>query len=90
MQIKKKDIKKVFSKLNLKVRSTKHNYGWLLVNSQKILRVHYSHGRGDIPTRIAQKIRSQLKLNETDFFDLINCPLNLDGYLEILHKKGYI
>ncbi|MCJ7445201.1 MAG: hypothetical protein MUO26_11880 [Methanotrichaceae archaeon] len=45
------DIEKIFNKLSLQVRSTSHNYGWLTVNGKKILRVHYSHGRGDLPDK---------------------------------------
>jgi hypothetical protein len=37
------EIETIFKKLDLKVRSTSHNYGWLIVNNRKILRVHYSH-----------------------------------------------
>ena len=69
-----KDIEKIFKKLDLKLRSTGHNYGWLIIN-KKILRVHYSHGKGDIPDKIIQKIRGQLKLSKKDFKDLIGCPL---------------
>jgi hypothetical protein len=44
MQIKKSEIGKVFKKLKLDVRSTKHRYGWFVFEGRKILRVHYSHG----------------------------------------------
>ncbi len=90
MQIKKNQISKVFAKLNMEVRSTKHNYGWLIVDGKKILRVYYSHGRGDIPARITDKIRGQLKLSQRDFKDLIDCPLTLKRYLEILKNKGML
>jgi hypothetical protein len=82
------DIERVFHKLALEVRLTGHNYGWLTVNDKKILRVHYSHGKGDLPDKIMHKIRGQLKLSEKDFRDLIACPLTYEGYLEILKHKG--
>ena len=82
------DIERVFHKLALEVRSTGHNYGWLTVNDKKILRVHYSHGKGDLPDKIMHKIRGQLKLSEKDFRDLIACPLTYEGHLEILKHKG--
>jgi hypothetical protein len=84
------DIGKIFNKLSLQVRSTSHNYGWLTVTGKKILRVHYSHGRGDLPEKIMHKIRGQLKLSEKDFKNLIACPLTYEGYLEILKRKGLI
>ena len=90
MQIKKADIGKVFEKLKLEVRSTKHRYGWFTFKGRKILRVHYSHGRGSIPGRVSDKIRSQLKLTQKDFSDLIECPLSLKDYESILKDKGII
>ena len=81
---------KIFRKLDLKVRSTGHNYGWLIVNGRKILRVHYSHGKGDIPSVVVNKIRGQLKLPQKDFLELINCPLTYEGYLRILEQKGIL
>ena len=85
-----KEIEKIFRKLDLKVRSTGHNYGWLIVNGRKILRVHYSHGKGDIPSVVVNKIRGQLKLSQKDFLELINCPLTYEGYLSILKQKGIL
>ncbi len=74
----------------MEVRSTKHNYGWLTVEGKKILRVYYSHGRGDIPARVSDKIRGQLKLSQRDFKDLIDCPLSFEKYLEVLKSKGIL
>ena len=90
MQIKKSEIGKLFKKLKLEVRSTKHRYGWFTFEGRKVLRVHYSHGRGNIPGRVTDKIRSQLKLGQKDFKELINCPLSLEGYEAILKDKGII
>jgi len=88
--MKKSDINRIFSKLSLKIRSTGHNYGWLTVSDKKILRVHYSHGKGDLPNKIMHKIRGQLKLSEKDFKDLVACPLKYEDYLDILRRKGLL
>jgi len=56
------EIDRIFKKLNLQIRHTGHNYGWLIVKGKKILRVHFSHGKGDIPAKISSKIRGQLKI----------------------------
>ncbi len=66
------------------MRSTGHNYGWLIINRKKILRVHYSHGKGDIPDKVKNKIRGQLKLSQKDFKELVDCPLTYEGYISIL------
>lgn len=88
--MKKNEMEKIFRKLDLKVRSTGHNYGWLIVNGRKILRVHYSHGKGDIPSVVVNKIRGQLKLSQKDFIELIKCPLTYEDYLNILKQKGIV
>lgn len=84
------EIEKIFRKLDLKVRSTGHNYGWLVVNGKKILRVHYSHGKGDMSGKVVNKIRGQLKLAQNDFKELVSCTLGYDDYLKILKDKGII
>lgn len=89
-KMKKNDMEKLFRKLKLDVRSTGHNYGWLVIKGKKVLRVHYSHGKGDIPEKITNKIRGQLKLSLKDFKDLIKCPLSLEGYTSILKQKGLL
>lgn len=88
--MKKRDVEKIFKKLGLRVRHTGHNYGWLIVNDKKILRVHYSHGKGDISEKIGNKIRGQLKLSLKDFKELVACPLKCDDYITILKQKGLV
>ena len=90
MQLKKAEIGKLFDKLKLDARSTKHRYGWFTFEGKKILKVHYSHGKGSVPGRVSDKIRSQLKLSQKDFRGLIDCPLTLEDYISILKQKGLI
>jgi len=90
MQVKKSEIAKLFNKLKLEVRTTSHHYGWLIVDGKKILRVHCSHGKGDIPARVADKVRGQLRLSRNEFKELIECPLSLEDYLMVLRSKGLI
>jgi hypothetical protein len=35
-------------------------------------------------------LRSQLKLNERQFRELVRCPIGYEEYVEILKAKGYI
>jgi hypothetical protein len=84
------DVDRIFNKLALEIRSTGHRYGWLIVKNKKILRVHRSHGKGDLSDKIMHKIRGQLKLSEKDSKELVACPLTFEGYLDILKSKGLI
>jgi len=90
MQLKKAELVKIFNKLELEVRSTTHHYGWFTYQGKKILRVHYSHGKGEIPGKVSDKIRSQLKLSQDDLRKLVNCPLSVADYIEILKRKDLI
>jgi hypothetical protein len=90
MQLKKRDVQQIFQKLGLEVRSSNHIYGWLIINSKKILRVHHSFGKGDIPGKISDKIRGQLKLDQNNLKNLVECPLSKEDYLKILKEKGYV
>lgn len=89
MQLKKRDLQKIFKKLDMEVRSTGHIYGWLVVKGKKILRVHYSFGKGNIPAKISEKIRGQLKLDQHNLKNLVDCPLSKESYLEIIKEKGF-
>ncbi|MCX6583231.1 MAG: hypothetical protein NT166_23900 [Candidatus Aminicenantes bacterium] len=89
MQLKKQDIHKIFQKLKLEVRSTDHIFGWLVVDGKKILRVHYSFGKGSIPAKVTDKIRGQLKLDRQNFINLVKCPLSKEDYIKIIKEKGY-
>jgi hypothetical protein len=73
VQVKKRHIEKIFTKLNMEIRSTTHNYGWFTVEGKKILRVHYSHGRGDIPAKVTDKIGVG-----SNFGHIIYCAVFID------------
>lgn len=89
MQLKKRDVQRIFKKLDLEVRSTDHIYGWLVVEGKKVLRVHYSFGKGNIPAKVSDKIRGQLKLDQRNLKNRVDCPLSKEGYLDIIKEKGY-
>jgi len=55
-----------------------------------ILTTKRSHGSGPIEGKIPHLIRQQMKLSQTQFDELIACPLGLAEYIEILKKKGWI
>lgn len=90
MQIKKSKIGKVFEKLKLDVRSTKHRYGWFIFEGRKILRVHYSHGRGNIPGRVSDKIGSELydHADRLDFVQLYRKMQIVDGPNEVIKPRN--
>jgi hypothetical protein len=90
MQLKKRDVTRIFDKLEMEVHSTHHVIGWFLHDGRKILKARVSFGKGDIPEKVAHKLRGQLKLSVSDFVALKDCPLDRDDYVAILTAKGLI
>jgi len=90
MQLKKREAKAIVDKLQMEYRHKKHNYGWLKYKGKPILTVYFSHGKGDMPGKIPDKFRQDLKINEDQLKDLRDCPLSREDYIEILKEKGFI
>ena len=74
-------------KLNLQFRKGKEANGWFELDGRKILRVTVPKGRGDLAFGTARSIRDQLKLSNSQFADLANCPLSGKDYEEIIRGK---
>lgn len=82
------EIERIFNKLNLKVKHSKHHkYSNICVNGKIVSKVYYSHGRGGIPTRSAHSIRNQFMLNLNDFISLKNCSMSRRKYYKQLEKN---
>lgn len=84
------DVDRVFRKLEMEIRDTKDRHAWFVHEGKRILKTKRSHGRGELKGNIRHFIRQQLKVNEEQFRDLRDCPLDRGGYIEILRQKGLI
>ncbi|MBU1104457.1 hypothetical protein L6255_02275 [Candidatus Parcubacteria bacterium] len=83
--------KKVSKVLEVKVKQSHHTIYNCYYNGKYILRTYHSHRTGDLREFEMQSIKSQLKLdNKQQLYDLNNCPLSAEGYLEILTKKNLL
>lgn len=90
MQVTKREAEAIFNKLEIDLRGTHHKSGWFKYNDQKVLHVYFSHGRGAMPGKVGDKFRQSFRINEQQFRDLRDCPLDKDGYVEILKEKNII
>lgn len=90
MQLKKREVQRIFDKLEMETRSSHHTIAWFTYQGQKVLKTRVSFGKGDVPPLVVQKIRGQLKLSIPDFVALKDCPLDRDGYIQILQEKGLL
>ncbi len=89
MTLKAAEFDRIVRKLDLRTRNTGDRHAWFEYAGRPIVFTKRSHGRGgDLP--FSHHIRQQLKLNEDQFRDLKDCPLDRAGYVAILRNKGLI
>ena len=87
-QLKKKEMERVFQKLEIHVTENNHHVrGFICLDGKKVIPVYYSHGRGEIPGRIPEKIRKLFRLEPDEFRLLINCPMSKEEYYSILKNR---
>ncbi len=90
MQLKWKEVRGIYEKLQVDVREGKDPGGWLMHEGKKIFYLRRSKGEGDVPGHVPGKIRQSLHLNEELFIQLKDCPLSRERYIEKLKTKGYL
>jgi len=76
------------SKFGFETDSTHHLIAKLKVDGKVVVKTRRSNQQGDLPS--ADKIRQQLRLNQTQFRAAIRCTLSRDDYLGILESKGIL
>lgn len=55
-----------------------------------ILSTKLSHNNQDIDNYLIKQMSYQCNLDKSDFFDLVNCPLSKEEYIQILEQKGLL
>lgn len=90
MSISAGDVDRAWRKLGMEIKETNDRHAIFRVNGKFILRTKRSFGSGKLSGKIPHFIRQQLKLDERQFQDLIDCPLDRNGYIQILQSKGFI
>jgi hypothetical protein len=88
MQLTTGDAEKVFRKLGVTaVPSTHHVRGLLVVNGKRLLALHYSRGRKEIPPPVVHRFRRSLHMTEDEMRTFIRCSLSRDDYVTLLLAK---
>ena len=91
MQLKQRDIKTIFNKLDMKIREGRDTLAFFYYKGQKTrIFTRVPHKKGDLKGKLTSFIRQQLKLNEDQFINLKKCPLTKEGYIEILKSKNIL
>lgn len=90
MQLKKRELRSAFSRLRMRIEATHHKIAYFEYEGIEYLKTIVSHGEGDIPKPVVERIRKQLFLNHAQFQDLIKCPMGYDEFVAALQQKGVI
>ena len=87
------DAKKTYQNLlkkGFKKAKGDHKFLEFYYNGKIILHTKISHGESDLESFHIGMMSRQCKLEKKTFLDLALCPLNEDGYIEILIGSGFI
>ena len=74
------------NKLQVRFRKGKEFNGWFWLDGKKAKRVTIPKGRKPIPPKTYKSMARQLGLNTSQFDDLLECPLDKEGYEQILRQ----
>ena len=85
MEVTRRDAERIFNKLDVEpVASSHHVTAYIVVGGMRVLRVHYSFGRGPMPPSIGHKFRRSLHLSVDEFVRLRDCPMSREEYFTLL------
>jgi len=84
------EIDRAWNKLGMEIVETHHRRALFYQGDRLILKTYRSQGKGEMKGRDPDKIRSQMRLDPDQFQQLIDCPLGLSEYIEILRGLGIL
>lgn len=91
MQLSTREAERIFDKLDVEVvKSTHHVRGFVTYRGTRILPLHYSNGRKDMPGHVPKRFAKSLKLSLSEFAELKQCTMTKETYFRILLEKGYL
>lgn len=77
-------------KLGIKFEATKETNGWFEFDGKRIHKISVPKGRKTLPKGTYASIARQLKIGVEQFDGLLDCPLKLENYIDILREKGVV
>jgi hypothetical protein len=89
MQVSVRELERIFAKLDLQAKSSNHHItGWLVVDGRRVLPLHYSKGRKDLPGNVPERFRRSMFLEPDEFADMKRCTMTRVEYVQILRDRG--
>ena len=90
MSLREADVDHMWEKLGFDIRNARDVIATLRVNGKVVARTKRSHGARKLDGQIPHLIRQQMRLSAAEFKDAYECPLDKEGYLAILERKGLL
>jgi hypothetical protein len=87
------DVKKrCETKLNIEFRDgrSSESNGWFKYEDVKVARITVPKGRKYIPEKTYKSMAQQLKLTPDQLDGLLECPIKMKQYLEILKEQNFL
>jgi len=88
MTLKAREFDLLMNKFGFKTRNSGDKFAWFEYQGRPVLWTRRSHIKGDLPCQ--DQIRQQMKLNEDQLREALNCELTLEGYISLLKQKRII
>lgn len=67
-----------------------HHFYLYYYKGKVVAKTKMSHNDQDIGDHLISKMYKQCKISKREFFDLIECPLDEAGYVELLRQNGHL
>lgn len=67
-----------------------HHFFLYFYDGKLVAKTKVSHNDQDIGDGLISKMYKQCKVSKNQFLDLINCPLDEAGYIDILKNQGLL
>lgn len=91
MQLSTREAERIFNKLEVEpVKSSHHVRGFVCFNGTRLLPIHYSNGRKDMPGHVPKRFAKSLHISISEFAELKRCTLSRAAYFEILRNQGFL
>ena len=90
MSLHRQDLERAWRKVRMETKNAGDRFARFYYQGKLIIFTGRSMGSKKLDGDIPRLIRQEMKLNETQFKDLIDCPLGYDEYVQILKDKGLI
>lgn len=88
MTIKAQEFDRLIGKLGFQTRDSRDLLAWFEFEGKVVARTRRSKGSGDLPMQ--HSIRQQMKLNERELREAIDCVITRDEYIRILRSRGLL